>query len=134
CQRLGSGPFPDPRKPLGFKRDLDVRKTRRKARETCENRGLANIEPDAVQHGEGSAKSGFPRLADGGTYAAWAAVCWRITSRKIAPYCLSLVSPTPCTAAISAIVLGLRRAMSRSVLSANTKYTPTTFILDGRQG
>src|SRR5580693_8822133 len=51
-QRLGCGPFSDPRKPLGFKRDLDVRETSRNAPRSRENRGFANIEPTAVQHAE----------------------------------------------------------------------------------
>src|SRR6202035_5126290 len=121
CQRLGGGPFSDPRKPLGFKRDLDIRRTSRKSPRSRENRGFANIERNAVQHRETPAKPGFYAALDGvGNYAAWAAACCRMTSRKISPYCLSFSSPTPCTAALSAMVGGFRRALAIRVLSANT--------------
>lgn len=53
-------------------------------------------------------------------YAERAGACCRMTSRKMAPYWRSLVSPTPCTAAISIAFLGLRWAISISVRSANT--------------
>src|SRR5580704_15479924 len=76
CQRLGCGPFSDPRKPLGFKRDLDIRRTSRKAPRRRENRRVANIPRNGVQHRETPAKPGLCAALDGvGNYAAWTAAC-----------------------------------------------------------
>src|ERR1700685_368213 len=91
---------------------------RRKARETCENRGVANTPRNRVQHCETPATPVLCEALDGfGNYAAWAAACCRITSRKISPYCRSFASPTPCTADISAAVVRLRRGTSVTGLS-----------------
>src|ERR1700686_866018 len=66
----------DPRKPLGFKRDLDIRRTSQKAPRRRENRRVANIPRNGVQHRETPAKPGLYTALDGvGNYAAWAAAC-----------------------------------------------------------
>src|SRR5580704_15443390 len=79
CQRLGSGPFSDPRKPLGFKRDLDIRRASRKSPRDLRKSRVANIPRNGVQHRETPAKPGFCAALDGvGNYAAWAAACCRM--------------------------------------------------------
>ena len=109
------------RKPLGFKRDWMSVDAAENAPRTRENRALLTYRVNAVQQRETARQiRGLAGASIGRGHHAAARHVLADDARKISPYCLSLASPTPCTAPISAAVRGLRRAMSINVLSAKT--------------